>query len=91
MLEKRKPFSLFLSLALSSSRRTTSHPKIRRRDRGSRAWLSDEFFRALARERAELFDLTSPRAVTDELAEIQSLECFLEHLVAIVLTWKQSQ
>lgn len=35
-------------------------------------------------KRAELFDLTSPRAVTDELARIQSVECFLEHLVAIV-------
>lgn len=50
-----------------------------------------KYFRALAWERAELFDLTSPRAVTDELARIQLLECFLEHLVAIVLAWKQSQ
>lgn len=50
-----------------------------------------KFFRAFAQERAELFDLTSPHAVTDELARIQSLECFLEHLVAIVLAWKQSQ
>lgn len=50
-----------------------------------------KFFWALAQERAELLDLTSPHAVTDELARIQSLECFLEHLVGIVLAWKQSQ
>lgn len=70
----------------------TSYPKIRHRIEIPAHGLSlAKYFRVLAWERAELFDLTSPRAVTDELARIQPLECFLEHLVAIVLAWKQSQ
>lgn len=32
---------------------------------------------------ATLFDSTSPPAVTDELARIQSVEYFLDHLVPI--------
>lgn len=61
-------------------------------NRNSSTWsLSRNISELSPWERTELFDLTSPRAVTDELARIQSLECFLEHLVAIVLAWKQSQ